>query len=401
MSALAWIAANPASARKRRLVVLQTHAIQYYAPLYRELARRGVLDVHVVYLTDAGAKPHFDAQFGIEVAWDIPLLEGYQFTVLQPGSEIAGRGFLQLDDPQLESVLRRLSPDWILVYGYSGRFIWRALTWARRHHVRVAYTSDSNFRDQRRNPLRLFAKQPVLRPFFHRVDACLATSEANQAYLEYFGAAPARIHRVPFAIDVRRFQAGALAAGQPREYDFIWAGKLNDNKRAEDFLAALARISRSLSPRPISAAVVGDGELRSRLESQAAGLPENCKVAFPGFVNQSAMPATLQRANVFVFTSRREPYGLGATEAAAAGLALIVADNIGCVGATVLAQPGVNARTYRSGDVSGLAEQMLWILEHPDELRHMQVASRRIAVAHDLPAAAAVIGNVMSMEAAA
>ncbi len=379
--------------RKPRLVILQTHPIQYYAPLYQVLAQRGVVDVHVLYLTDAGAVPHLDEKFGTQFHWDIPLLDGYPHTVLQPGTPIQGRNVFQRDAPGLVAELERLAPDWILIYGYSGKYIWKAVAWAKRHGVRVGYCSDSNIRDQRRS-LKLLAKQAVLRPFFGMIDACFATSETNSEYLASYGVASTRIHRMPFAIDVARFSRDALPPGQERPFDFIWAGKLIENKRPQDFVTALYELARS-GIGPIRAAIAGDGALRDALQEQARALPADCSVVFHGFVNQAAMPAALQSSKALAFTSESEPYGLIATEAAAAGLALIVADNIGCVGSTVLARPGVNALTYRSGDVKGLAAAMKTLLEDAQMLRRMQAASMEIAAGHTPDVAAQVIENVV------
>lgn len=379
--------------RKRRLVILQTHPIQYYAPLYQVLARRGIVDIHVVYLTDAGAVAHLDEKFGARFQWDIPLLDGYPYIVLQPGASIDGRSILQRDAPGLVAALARLAPDWILVYGYSGKYIWRAIAWAKRNGVPVCYCSDSNIRDQR-GGLKLLAKQAALRPFFRMVDGCLATSEANRDYLASYGVVPGRIHRMPFAIDVARFAQCAPPPGQRRPYHFIWAGKLVDNKRPQDFLAALQRLAEC-GIAPIRAAIVGEGVLRADLEARSRELPAGCRVDFLGFVNQAAMPAVLQSAAILAFTSRREPYGLIATEAAAAGLALVVADNIGCVGGTVLAQPGVNALTYRSGDVEGLAAAMKAMLGDAGMLHGMQAASVAISKGHSLDIAAQVIESVV------
>jgi len=393
MNVVTGVAGSEAGDRKSRLVILQTHPIQYYAPVYAALAKRNEVDVHVVYLTDAGATPHLDEQFGRSIGWDVPLLEGYAFTILQQGTPIVGRSFLQGDDARLGNVLEQLKPDWILLYGYASAFIWRAVLWARRRGVRIAYTSDSNLGDPR-GGLRLLAKQVVLRPFFRRIDVCLATSETNQAYLQHYGVRESRIRRMPFAVDVTRFQTGAPAVGKPRKYDFLWAGKFAVHKRPCDFLAALKRVAADC-PQQIRAAIVGEGELRGTLEVQAKGLPRNCSLEFVGFVNQRAMPSVLQSADTLVFTSEREAYGLIATEAAAAGLALILADTIGCVGATVLARPGINAQVYTAGGVEALAEAMRRMLEDKTALHGMQAASRAIAQQHDATVAASVIEDVV------
>lgn len=378
----------------QRLLILVSHPIQYYAPLYQELAARGNLDLHVLYLSDAGAVTHMDEGFGQSLSWDVPLLEGHTFTILQTGKDISQCSFWRLHHAGLTEVLQHLSPDWVLVYGYASRMNWIATWWASRHGVKVAYTSDSNINV----PTTLWRdvlKRVVIGAFFRGVDAFLSTSEANQAYLEKFGAGVESIHRLTFAIDVGRFSKNASQPGHDRPFDFVWAGKFIDRKRPQDFVEALAKVT-CLLQRPVRACIVGDGPLRVNVEAMARQLPTGCELEFKGFVNQQAMPSVLQQASVFVFTSEREAYGLAATEAAAAGLALIVAEGIGCVGDTVLARPDVNALIYKAGDVDALAAAMIRMLNNREILVSMQEASLKISATHDVSYAAAVIEAVVT-----
>src|SRR2546425_815065 len=63
--------------RRYRVLFVGSHPVQYAAPVFREMAQRGDLDIQVAYCTLQGAEPGVDAGFGVEVAWDVPLLEGY------------------------------------------------------------------------------------------------------------------------------------------------------------------------------------------------------------------------------------------------------------------------------------------------------------------------------------
>lgn len=375
--------------QKRRLAVLVTHPIQYYAPLYRCLAQRAAVDVKVIYLSNAGATAHADPGFGRTVQWDVPLLEGYDYEVLQPGTAITSRGFWATHDRNLVAALARARPDWLLVYGYASRMNWIAAHWARRHGVKVLYTSDSNSR----NPERLVPLKKVLvSHFFRQIDAFLSPSERNVEYLRRYGARPHKIHRIPFAVDVSRFTP-TRRIDLPRTCDFVWAGRFIQRKRGIDFIRALEMLA-ARSTAPINACMIGDGPQRDTLLAQSKELPAHCNVAFRGFVNQREMPAALQAAKALVFSSEQEPYGLMATEAAAAGLALIVTDAIGCVGTTVLAQPGTNTIAYQAGDVPALAAAMARLLDDPALLERMQHASEAIAKYHGLDHAADVIERV-------
>lgn len=67
---------------KRRLVFLNSHPIQYFAPLYREIEKSGLFDLEVWYCSKHGLGGEIDRQFGTSVKWDIPLLEGYHYHFL-------------------------------------------------------------------------------------------------------------------------------------------------------------------------------------------------------------------------------------------------------------------------------------------------------------------------------
>ena len=378
---------------KPRLVVVVSHPIQYYAPLYRELAQRGRVDVHVVYLSDAGATAYHDKGFGRSITWDIPLLEGYAHTVLRPGLALEGQAFWAQAADSLDDTLTALAPDALLLYGYASRMNWQALRWANRNGCRVLYTSDSNVKSLQ-NRWRSFLKAPVVRYFFSRVDAFLCTGKANREYLKQFGARDGRIIRIPFAVDVDRFARNAASPEGGPEFQFVWAGKLISNKRPQDFIAALRQVAEG-ADEDIHAIMVGDGPMREELEAMAASLPDLCHLKFAGFVNQAAMPAALHASSVFVMSSETEPYGLAATEAAAAGLALIATDGAGCVGDTMLARPGKNALVYKAGDVRALAEHMRRLLSDGQLLAGMQASSRSIAREHDIPVAAEVIDQLV------
>ncbi len=62
------------------LAVVVSHPIQYYAPIFRELARR--VDLHVFYGQSLSPDQQARAGFGSPFEWDVDLLSGYQSTFL-------------------------------------------------------------------------------------------------------------------------------------------------------------------------------------------------------------------------------------------------------------------------------------------------------------------------------
>ena len=63
--------------KPRRIAVLNSHPIQYFAPLYAYLNSAPDLEVTALYLSDASIRGGKDRDFGREVKWDLDLLSGY------------------------------------------------------------------------------------------------------------------------------------------------------------------------------------------------------------------------------------------------------------------------------------------------------------------------------------
>ena len=73
-----------ASPRRRRvrLAYLVSHPIQYQAPLLRRIAQEPDIDLTVFFGSDFSVRGYKDEGFGVDVKWDVPLLEGYRHVFL-------------------------------------------------------------------------------------------------------------------------------------------------------------------------------------------------------------------------------------------------------------------------------------------------------------------------------
>ena len=179
-----------------------------------------------------------------------------------------------------------------------------------------------------------------------------------------------------------------------KPYNFVWAGKLTNRKRPLDFVKALyILLDRGFTS--LKASLVGDGDLIEAVQDEGRELIREGILRCTGFVNYSAMPSEFGQANVFVFTSENEPYGIVATEAAASGAALNVAEGIGCVGPDSSAQPGINTITYSKGNVEALADAMQLLLTDQGLCRQMQAQSTAIAKNHDVSIASSIIASTL------
>src|ERR1700749_3642016 len=68
--------------KKVRLAYLVSHPIQYQTPLLRRIAQEPDIELTVLFGSDFSVRGYTDDGFGVEVKWDIPLLDGYHYEFL-------------------------------------------------------------------------------------------------------------------------------------------------------------------------------------------------------------------------------------------------------------------------------------------------------------------------------
>lgn len=319
-----------------RLAIVQTHPIQYFAPLHRELATRPEIDLVVFYGSRMGLDTYPDPGFGIPLKWDIPLLDGYAFrflssTVRPSASErmaAMGRLFRELAAGRFQA---------ILVPGYVEPLYLFALAAGRWLGLRVLLRGESNLLTPR-PPARALAKRVLLRGLFSQIDAALCIGRANRRYLLHHGVRPDKLFDAPYAVRNEFFAERGRAPGFDRAAIrramgvaddrplIVCPAKLIEVKRPLWLLRAFAEVRRR---HPCALALVGDGPLRRDVEAEirALGVPD---VVVTGFRNQNDMADTYHAADLLALASSHEPWGLVVNEGMACGLPAAVTDRVGC-----------------------------------------------------------------------
>jgi len=112
---------------------------------------------------------------------------------------------------------------------------------------------------------------------------------------------------------------------------------------------------------PWSLVLLGDGPLRSTLNSQLSTLNLQHSVLLPGFKQYDELPVYYALASAFVHASTTEQWGLVVNEAMASGLPVLVSNRCGC--AQDLVKDGVNGFTFDPVNVEQLAALMLRLTE--------------------------------------
>ena len=366
------------SSNKLRLAYLVSHPIQYQAPLLRRIAAEPDIDLHVFFGSDFSVRSYKDEGFGTEVAWDVPLLEGYQSEFLPVLRDSGPPGVLS---PMNRGIFDRLRGrtgepafDVLWVHGYSTVNALHAMLAARALGIPVLLRAESWLRDRDRSGAKLAAKHAFFRGLRQLVDAVLPIGTLNAEYWTHYLGDEIPQFLMPYAVDNQYFQARSQAAAagreslarefglQPDRPVILFASKLQTRKRCVDLLEAFLLLSaQPLAHKPYLL-IVGDGEERASLEARvaAAGTPD---VRFCGFRNQSELPRFFDLSDVFVLPSRHEPWGLIVNEVMNAGRAIIVSDDVGSQ--PDLITDGVEGCVFPVGDVAALTAALARVLADP------------------------------------
>jgi glycosyltransferase involved in cell wall biosynthesis len=341
---------------------VNTHPIQYFAPLYAYLEKRCNFTVSALYLSDFSLRGGHDDGFGQALTWDVDLLGGYRASFM--GEAAARRrmgGFFSMVAPELWSAIRGGGFAAVVIHGHSLAAYHVALAAAKSSGTPAFARSDTHL-GQKRAPWRNAVRTPLLRAWYRAFDGFLAIGTANARYYRAMGVPDRKIFMAPYAVDNDRFIAAAQQTPGDRAAmrtrlgirgaapAILYAAKFQRRKRAADLMAAF-QILRS-EFQDLNLVMVGSGEVERELRSMVAELRlEN--VSFPGFVNQAELPRVYAACDAFVLPSENEPWGLAVNEAMCAGLPVVVSQQAGC--AEDLVEDGVNGATFKAGDVAGLA----------------------------------------------
>lgn len=148
----------------------------------------------------------------------------------------------------------------------------------------------------------------------------VATSETTKAGLQSLGVRDG--HLSPLAADVDSIQK---TARRDEEIDFLFSGRLIPEKNAELFVRATKHlVDRGME---VQSVLIGEGPERDHIENlvRALDLEEHLQVL--DFVERDDYIGYMKAADVFVFPSQREGFGIVGIEALACGTPVVTTNH--------------------------------------------------------------------------
>lgn len=277
-------------------------------------------------------------------------------------------------------LLTEEQPSVVAIPGWSDPTALAALAWCSARGVPTVLMSDSTAADERRRWWREAVKSRVVR---------LATCAfvAGQRHVEYVHSLGMPLERIETGYDVvdnEHFGCGAQRVqeapemwrrryGLPERY-FLVSSRFIQKKNLEVVLAAYDCYRKKCSGDAWHLVLLGDGPLKSVLETAIGDKGLKGVVHLHGFRQYDELPAYYGLAGAFILASTSDQWGLVVNEAMAAGLPVIVSQRCGCV--PDLLEHGENGLVFDPHSVHELCDAMLALSEGETDRETMGKASR-------------------------
>lgn len=213
-------------------------------------------------------------------------------------------------------------------------------------------------------------KESLKRLVFPKVDATLGSGDESREFAMRYGVPEEKALCLRHSIDVHHYSSGREKYYQDRERVrdnlevngtvFIYVGRLWSGKGINYLLDAFEKVQQ-ISADEVSLLLVGDGPEEAELQ-QSCIERDIRNVIFTGFRQKLELPRYYAAADVFVFPTLGDPYGLVVDEAMACSLPVISTSAAGEIRDRI--EEGVNGYIVPPEDSEALAGRMLQLVNN-------------------------------------
>jgi glycosyltransferase involved in cell wall biosynthesis len=323
------------------LLILESHPVQYHAPVYRELTRLCSGRVLVAYATDCSVRGHHDPGFGQSVAWNVPLLEGYDFVLLHAERGEPLRGARSLHGWGIPRLLRNRRPHAVLFNQLVYEFEWVAYAMCLALGIRMWLRTETQDEAFERGWIKSLPRSLVYRLLYAPMSRFFYIGELNRRHYLAHGVPEAKLTPARYCVpdvlamasptekQVRRTTLRSRLGLADSTSVVAFFGKLIPKKNPGILIDAWSALPSPLRLRT-NLLFVGDGELRAELAQKASAA--GCPTIFTGFINQLELADYYLAADIVVLASWRmgETWGLVVNEALQAGCGVVISEAVGC-----------------------------------------------------------------------
>jgi glycosyltransferase involved in cell wall biosynthesis len=266
----------------KKIIFLQSHAIQYHSPLYDLFSQQENVVFKVLYCSDYGLEAsgkRYHPEFGELPNWDINLVNGHPHEILKNNALKKGifNGFFGLVNWGIYKKLKKEKPDVLVILGWNYFTLVYAVICCKFLKIKVYVRGDNTIDfDKGMTPfkkrLKRFYFGNILFPLYTKI---AYVGEKNKAYFKHYGVSEDKLIHLPHAIDNNRFRDFFKANFNTKseikkklnlnaDFNIMFFGRLNKIKRITDIIDAFQTVKGS-----VELVLVGDGKEKEYLLAYA------------------------------------------------------------------------------------------------------------------------------------
>ncbi|TRZ95507.1 glycosyltransferase [bacterium] len=372
--------------KKYRVAIVSSHIIQYAIPLYRVINASSDIGLNIFFCSKQGLISKLDPGFKEKISWDNIDLDSLHYKFIKNYSPFAAvdrtYGLINLG---IIGEIKRGKFDAVIIGGYFLLTFWLAFYAAYISKTPIILTGEppSPYKSRLRILIMNNFKRLFLPRLIDKASAILYIGQkSKEYYLSFRRDIGEKLFFCPYSVDNDFYFSKAKEyspkkdelkkeLGVPLELPVIlFLSKLIHWKRPMFLLETFARLNI-----PSVLVYVGSGYRYKALKKFVA--KENIKnVVFFGFQNYTQIPKFYAIADIFVFPSLGESWGLVVNEAMCFGLPIITTDRV--MSSYDLVRHGENGYIVKPEDKQDFQNRLEYLLSHPEERKKMGAVSLEI-----------------------
>jgi len=350
----------------KKLAIITSHPIQYNAPLFKLLANRGNLQIKVFYTWSQAEHGFYDNEFGRQIKWNIPLLNGYNYQFIKNISvRPNSKHFFGIICPDLISKIEDWSPNAIMVYGWAFHAHFKVIRYFK-NKMPVFFKGDSNLLDDNPGIKKIF-RRLLLKYVYSFIDFAFYVGTNNKKYFINAGLSENQLIYLPYVIDVKLFESNDINNHEKKALKIRESLGIKDTdkviafigkfikKKNPVFLLKAVKQYNSRNKKQVKLLFVGSG----RQEKKLIKLAEKDKnIFFLPFFNQKEMPTAYRIADIFVLPSKgpNETWGISVNEALACNRFVLLSNKVGS--AVDFVKNNTNTEVFKSESFDSFLEKL-------------------------------------------
>lgn len=209
--------------------------------------------------------------------------------------------------------LWRLAPDVVVSHEMGARSALSALYRIAHRRSRLILWQTISEHTELNRPRYLL---PLRRSLIRHSDALIANGASCVRYLETLGADPAAMAVIPYGVDTTLFSPAVESSPDTLHWRLLYVGRATELKGLDPFLAQLSRYARTAAGTTFTLTLVGGGGPGAPLSEP---LPDNVLLESRAHVPYEALPPLYRAADLTVFPSLADEWGMAVAESLACG----------------------------------------------------------------------------------